>query len=87
MLSNFYLGRPNGFFELSQALKSPCFGQIFCAAGKILQNQAKKGVSRQFLENLNKNRVFLARASRSKLVYIGALRKNLGSVSQNGYSK
>ena len=59
------------FFQVDQidfpsslrAVKRPCFGQIFCAAGNFLKTQVKKAVFGHFLENFDKKkRVFLARA-------------------------
>ena len=70
------------------ALKSPCFGQIICAAGKILKKLAKKGVFRLFLKNVDQKITFLPRAlPPSKLVYIGVkgtFRHFLGSVTKHG---
>ena len=83
----FFLGRPNWFFRALQALKSPCFGQKFCTAGKILKKQAKKGVLRQFLESSSK---LVYQITSSKLVFFcteGASRKILGSISQKEVSQ
>ena len=55
----------------------------FCAAGKILKIQVIKSAFKHFLEIFDqKNRVFLARAHSSKLVYSGVFRKTFGLVSQ-----
>ena len=68
----------------------PNLAKIFCAAGKILKKQVKKGVFSHFLENFDqKIAFFLARAPPSNLVYIGAegaFRKLLGSVGQKWIS-
>ena len=46
-----------------KAIKRPCFGKIFCAAGNFLKNQVKKAVFGHFLENFDKKiAFFLARA-------------------------
>ena len=37
-----------------KAVKRPCFGQIFCAAGNFLKKQVKKAVFGHFLENFDK---------------------------------
>ena len=58
----FFLGGPNWFFELSLSLFSLYFGQIFCAAGKILKKQSKKGIFRDFLENVDEKIAFFRRA-------------------------
>ena len=51
----FFKSTRNDFPSSPKALKRPCFGQIFCAAGKILKKkQAKKGVFRQFLGSITK---------------------------------
>ena len=47
-----------------------------------MKKQAEKAVLGTFLKTLTKKSRFLVHASPSKLVYIGAFRKKLGSVSQ-----
>ena len=50
------------FFGHNQSLKSPCFGQIICAAGKFLKKQVKKAVFKHFLKNFDKKLAFFWRA-------------------------
>ena len=79
------------FLSSAKALFYPYFGQIFCAAGKILKRQAKKGVFGHFLENSDQKIAFFRRAlPLTKLVYIdarGAFTNFLGSITKNGYLK
>ena len=49
--------------------------------------EVKRAVFGHFLENFTKNRVFFGARSPSKLVFIGAFRKFLGSVTKNGFLK
>ena len=68
---------------------SPCFSQNFCAAGKILKKQFKKGVFGTFGKFLPKNCLFFGARAPSKLVYIGAkgaFRKILGLIGQKWIS-
>ena len=58
ILSTFFLGRQIDFPSSATAPKRPCFGQIVCAAGKILKKkQAKKDVLGFFGKFWLKNRV------------------------------
>ena len=69
-----------GFPSTTRALKLLCFGQIFCAAGKVLKKQATKIALRHTLETLDQKIAFFWRAFPSKLANIfanGALGKIL----------
>ena len=74
-----------------RAVKIPCFGQIFCAAGNFLKkkNRSKTPFLGTFWKILTKKTRFFGARSPSKLVYIGAkgaFRKILGSVGQKWIS-
>ena len=75
-------------FSTLKTLKRPCFGQIFCAAGKILKKRRPK---KEFLETfwkiMTKKLRFLGARSPLKIVHIGAFKKLLGSVTKYGYLK
>ena len=71
--------------------KRPCFGQNFCAAGKMFEKNRPKtaflGLFGRFLRK--KRRFFGAPSTPKKLAYIGpkgAFRKTFGSVSQKWIS-
>ena len=75
-----FTGRPNWFSEFSQSFKTTLFWTNF----------DQKAVWGIFSKCLPKNRVFSARASLLKLVYIGAggaFRKFKGSFTKNWYLK
>ena len=67
----------------------PLFWLSFLRRRQIFKKTVEKAVFRNFLKNFDKkNRgFFLARAPPSKLVYIGAFRKILGSVGQKWISQ
>ena len=46
----FFLDRPNWISEFFQSTKKDCFGQIFCAAGKIKKN---RGLIHKTAQNQN----------------------------------
>ena len=46
------------FPSSSKALRRLCFGHNFCAAGKIMKKQAKKGVFTHFFENFDQKVAF-----------------------------
>ena len=81
ILTTFFLGQPNWFFELSQSTVLPLFWQYFLRRRQIFEKtvkKQKKAVKKQFAR------------SPSKLVYIGAegpFRKILGSVGQKWISE
>ena len=76
-------------FELSLSVFSPYFGQMFCAAGKILKKQSRKSIFRHFLEIFDKKmRFFGARSPLANLVDFWApLEKFLGCSAKTGFLK
>ena len=50
------------FSDFPKALKRPCFGQILCAASKILRKKDQKILFRHFLENVDQKIAFFRRA-------------------------
>ena len=84
----FFWVEQSEFPSSPKALKRPCFGKIFCAAGKNLKNRPKKTGQKKRL----RNPVFFWRAlpPPKKFVYIGAVgafTKILRSVTKYGYLK
>ena len=82
-----FLGRPNWLFELSQSTKK-CL-KFSALQAKLWKTGQKRRFSALFGNLWPKNCVFSARATPSKLVYIGskAFRKVIGSVNKNGSLK
>ena len=83
-----FLGRPNWFSELSNHYKDTILTKFFAPQAKFWEK--KSGQKSRFYVIFGKiwpKKVcdFSARASPSKLAYIGAFRKILGSVTKNGY--
>ena len=91
ILTTFFLGRPNRFFELSQSTILPLFWQNFLCRRQILKkNSQKSRFWALFAKILTKKSRFFGAGSPSKLVYIGAegaFRKILGSVCQKWISE
>ena len=83
----FFLGRPNWFFKLSQSTVLPLFLLNFLCRRRIFEKTVKKAVFEHFEKCWQKNRVFFGARSPSKLIYVGALRKILGSVGQKWISE
>ena len=57
------------FLSSPIALQRPCFGQKFCAAGKIMKNREKRRF-RHFLEKVDQKIAFFRRARPLKIEYI-----------------
>ena len=92
ILTTFFLGQPNWFFELSRSTVLPLFWLNFLRSRQIFEKKTiKKAFFGHFLKKFYKKIAFFWRVrSPSELVYIGAVgafRKILGSVGQKWISE